>query len=352
MFHCPHIVDTILRFTNRNTLVTCLRVNKKFFNASGALLYHTVRVDTDNMAGLFLGAVAQGTVDNNTATDKRPVRTSFKNNLLAKVQVVSIGSNFPSHCLPFSGLVPAVFSGVHTVRFVPTVRTHYEHEQRCGQQDSTCPLLHWKSIDKLVVRNVDMHTSYLPLFLSSNAPKSLVIVVPTAGDRFGFVLRLRNATHKFPAATKVKILLEDSWETWELPHHSQPTRVIRPAPPEPTIHSSQIVDMHAPRQTPVHIHTVYGLEGVPFHLMQHQNPEVNAIFDQIFGPPPVVPTFPATREAAQEEVKDAIMARFSAFHPPPNGGSWVVFKTMEDYAALDPTERQYELDDGLDKLFI
>lgn len=57
ILECPHILEAIVAHTLRATQVVCLQASRKMFEASGRALYHTVRIDGDNMEGFFRGAL-------------------------------------------------------------------------------------------------------------------------------------------------------------------------------------------------------------------------------------------------------------------------------------------------------
>jgi hypothetical protein len=57
IFQCPHLLCAIARYADRTTLLNCLRVNSRLHLAAARTLYHTVRIDGDNMEAFFRGAL-------------------------------------------------------------------------------------------------------------------------------------------------------------------------------------------------------------------------------------------------------------------------------------------------------
>lgn len=63
ILECQHIIDQIVAYTPRATQVACLRVSTKFLHAAGRSVYHTVRIDGDNMEAFFRGALNETSFD-------------------------------------------------------------------------------------------------------------------------------------------------------------------------------------------------------------------------------------------------------------------------------------------------
>lgn len=129
----PHLVDTIMQHTPRSTLVTCLRVSRLLHNAAGKVLYHTVRIHGTNAHGLFDGIGWEDHLDEDPRNegeegalgDPMSGHAMFKNRLLERVRVLSIGSH--SYCQregrhsgidDLGALIKSLLRGVHTVKIV------------------------------------------------------------------------------------------------------------------------------------------------------------------------------------------------------------------------------------------
>lgn len=160
ILNSPHIVDGIMNYASRTTLVACLRVSKQLHDAAGKVLYHTVRVDRYNLAGFFLGAlVGSGVAEDSgchgdgcvrfTEQDKDGTKspadnpapgqgktrgqkknaqkrkrkaagrtTNFKAPLLAQVEVLSLGSHHTCVCHLYGEHIESLFpTSTHSVSY-------------------------------------------------------------------------------------------------------------------------------------------------------------------------------------------------------------------------------------------
>ncbi|WOO78059.1 uncharacterized protein LOC62_01G001612 [Vanrija pseudolonga] len=349
LLNCQHIVDSILSCTDRDTLVTCLRV-KSLHDVAGAQLYHTVRLDAGSIEAFFRVATAPPDPHGSIAPALN-LRDTRKGKLLARVCVLSIGSHASTQCAPYARSA-ALLTGLDTLRIVRMPRNRQALELFChdGIENCNCKFLKTLSPRKIVLRNIDFlsHGSTFIKFHNPSATTSLrelVWVVPNDHLRFPHRVKLRDGEWKYPSVCRVVLIFAAQWEDWRQPNNTEnlPIQWL-PGEQPPLITDTVVAPMALCRnQAPVHPHTIYGMETVVFQTAANSGDiigDLNALATAFGVGLPVTFTFPETQGDALREAQAAIVAQFDSVPPPPSGGNWVSFKTMEVYSALEPAVRR------------
>lgn len=363
----PHILDSILSFSTRTTVVTCLRVNKLLHHAAGAYLYHTVRLDRALIGPFFLGAVklhnqlshcdwcnGEGGEALVCANAK-----SIKGKLLARVRVLSLGSHISNNCKEYGELARILLTRVRILRIVPTPATLYDLETFCADSHSRhgCDFLYHLKPKKIVLRNMDQQENMYNLikWWTLRSRNEVVMVLPTDHGRFGASKLFVRHREMNDTEASYRFLFHDSWETWRNPTtcctigsctkrwrscHG-PYNPIVPASKHRFISPDGVMRtlFDTRRGIVKHEMTIHGIESVTLTSLENGKPS---------GASP-------TQETLQLQVKDKA---FALTVPPkkPNdpvklAKTLVIFKTLDDYDAMDAYQRAYELDDGLERRF-
>lgn len=389
----PHILDSILLSSDRDTLATCLRVNKTFHQVAGAILYHTVRVDGHNMKKFFLGAFVgtdieeddlecsllrgeqctrftkpEGTVISESETLVLPTSTqqtqvdgapspadhrlsplcptNFKAPLLALVRVLSLGSHHSCLCHVYGETIGPLLKTLDTLRIVPAPLTACTLDTVCDDHNY-CPLFDSLRPRKVVFRNVGEHRVFCGQgseeAWNKQRLEEVVDILPTDGRAY------RNDTvdslQDVPCFNRAsKILFHSGWEVWQssanaVPNNSDDQRIpVRP------------VDLIQPLKSDA-VGFMFGLETVELDgggpQPADECPIVNAFRH-------VHPHEPTTSDRLRQLVKDEIMTG-SIWGVAFGNDGWdqqdpFLYKTIADYEHLLVQERRFEVDDGLDPI--
>ncbi|KAL1408041.1 hypothetical protein Q8F55_004838 [Vanrija albida] len=385
----PHIVDKIMAYTSRSTLATCLRVSKQFHEASGKVLYHTVRLDGSNPAGFFLGALggdehsgcfgdtcqrftekdevynkwtslllqaeARGELEkarrenkNRKGTSSADV-TNFKAKLLLHVKVVSLGSHHTCVCHLYGPHADVLLANINTLRIVHTKEKTAKLKPLCDDAHH-CLLFKHLTPAKLVLRNLDDGDSHMETWpydskWYTEKLQEVVWVVPTDGHVYGEG-GLIMTSDLFTANYEVKIVFNHSWEVWRQPPDSPIDRLFKsirlikaPLSPHHVVYPVSHWCMFTNCTS-----IMYGLETVQFTpgaddlvgTFEVHFPDVHLDSDRL-------------RQLVKDELRTGALqsALWDGTYEDPGYPEHMVYKTLEEYAALPEAERMYELDDGM-----
>ncbi|WOO78064.1 uncharacterized protein LOC62_01G001617 [Vanrija pseudolonga] len=350
----PHLVDAIMAHATRATLVTCLRVSRDVHNSAGAALYHTIRIHGRILDDLLEGANLEKGLYTNPPGEAQAPLTVLKNRLLARIRVLSIGEHewelceheVDPHMLDkFKFFIWLLFRHVQVVRIVLPPRGS-GLGSLCQRSAHKCGFLPLLSPRKLVIRNVS-----IPAFCEIsnywyhvNLPEVTWILPPERrGDAEASVDPSYYIGSTVAASPSAKMIFHDEWESWTaLPMASGPIprRPLGPYAPTDVTEFCHYTWSHGHWPTAKEYDTVvYGLETV--HFSATQNDRVLRHFKNRF------PSQPLTPGGLCQVVKDQIMGLpgSECHHSSRIMNHAYVFKTLADYAALDPADTRFELDD-------
>lgn len=350
----------------RATLVTCLRVSRDVHDSAGAVLYHTVRIHGSNLEGLLDGCwwedglVERGQPDAPTISTSR--LTDFKNRLLTRIRVVTIGTHEwylceeeedPGFYRDAYYTISLLLRNVHTVRIVQSPK-HSHLRPLCLSTQTTCRFLTLLNPRKLVIRNVSWpgvcdYSGYWRLSHNATHICQLTWILPTSRPE-GAAHCYFQFGHKYgpidAESPVVKMVYHAGWETWaQLP----PPTSNSPAPIATVVRSFSRYDFirffcKVKSFAKPHLTAVYGLEIVNFG----EGPNDPAVrrFKGHF------PSETVTSDILRQMVKDETVAPSGLPASVLNSLLSIVplniqytFKSLADYAALDPAGTRFELDD-------
>ncbi|WOO78077.1 uncharacterized protein LOC62_01G001630 [Vanrija pseudolonga] len=347
---------------------------KYMHEAAGRALYHTVRVDKNNLAGFFLGALVgtrpedsecKGGKCKRFADRIKPVAkvheissgvkkisqkskvANFKAPLLLHVRVLSLGSHHTCVCHLYGEHVSALLTNVDTLRIVPAPKSAYKLKPLCDDSDA-CLLFEHLAPRKLVLRNLDDTDSYESCWpyndkWNSSRLKEVVWVMPMEGKVYGDC-GLMGTGEYFTSAANVKILCNDHWEVWHPPANAaglnpRKTSTCTPVTPHQVVAPIRLWATF----TNVN-YTLFGLEAVQFKTGVD---DLVRTFKRHF--PTVKLDSNRLRQLVKDELRTSALevALMEGVYEDPGYPDSIVYKTLEEYAALPESGRQYELDDGL-----
>ncbi|WOO78066.1 uncharacterized protein LOC62_01G001619 [Vanrija pseudolonga] len=352
ILNSPHIVDEIMNHATRATLVACLRVNRDLHDVAGKVLYHTIRINAKKLDGLLMGvSVKEG---EGPTLPESPVMPCFKNSLLSRTRVLSMGNhrwrlcttdnkrlNAQDHSL--RDAIKRLLSGVRTVRIVlPQKKAHLG--DLCQGGTSTCGFLHLLHPKVVLVRNVCGLILSNPVFDWPLPPQSHVFwVLPSHRSKRGDleIPRLANAEYNTSVQPN-SMVFHDKFEKWTK-NSSQVTTTSRrttmttgkPFSAEPFIRFFHEAESFSED----HVTTVYGLETVDL-LERHDDAAVKKYLE----------SFPLHQNHLTSASLQKLVIHFVQNGVPvPGSGNWpstaYTFKTLADFTALDTAVRRYVLCD-------
>lgn len=350
ILNSPHLVDEIMNHATRATLVACLRVNRDIHDAAGRVLYHTVRINGNKLDGLLEGVSVK---EGKPFPKSQPVDPCFKNDLLSRIRVLSVGShrwhlcrtkNNP-HKYDYTAMLDTLrrlMSGVHTVRIVlPEWQGRLGNLCRTGY--SPCFFLPLLSPKVVIFRNACGRTLYDHLdYWRFERRTSIIWVLPSHTSKRGNIqlpfLRL-NA----PGAVEHNVLMvfHDRFERWRKNSRASTTASTRTVKITgiPFRPSSLINFFHDARTfSKQAVTTVYGLETVNVCT----NPSDPAVYlHQQSFPKDHALTFDDVRQLVINNVQDK-PASVSPVHIP---NTAYTFKTLSEFDALNAATTRYVICD-------